>query len=92
MTTTKDRRREFRLATDDDDLLIEASALSGMTVTEFVLVRVLPDAQAIVEAHREVALSQSAHQRFLAALDAPMARNEALAAQARLARRLELVD
>ncbi len=28
MTTTKDRRREFRLATSDDDLLIDASALS----------------------------------------------------------------
>ena len=92
MNTIKDRRREFRLATVDDDLLIEASALAGMTVTEFVLVRVLPDAQAIVEAHREVNLSRAAHQRFLAALDAPMARNEPLAAQARLARRLELVD
>ena len=89
---TKDRRREFRLAATDDDLLIEAAGLVGVTVSEFVLDRALHDAEAIVHAHHTVTLSDAARARFIAALDAPLTRNERLASQARAARRLKHVD
>lgn len=44
------------------------------------------------EADRRIVLSEAAYAGLLAALDAPMIRNELLATQCRLARRLELTD
>ena len=44
------------------------------------------------EIHRRIVLSRIAYVELLAALDAPMIRNELLATQSRLARRLELAD
>ena len=90
--TVKDHRREFRLAASDDDLLVEAAGLAGVTVSEFVLNRALHEAEVIVNSHHIVTLPDDARARFIAALDAPLVRNERLAAQARSARRLKHVD
>jgi uncharacterized protein (DUF1778 family) len=68
---TKDHRRELRLSSSDDDLIIEAAGLVGLSVSEFLLGRAVADADAIVEAHRSVRLQQDSYDRFLAALDAP---------------------
>ena len=46
MMATKDRRREVRLASSDDELLTEAAGILGVTVSEFLLERALSDAAA----------------------------------------------
>jgi uncharacterized protein (DUF1778 family) len=75
---TKDRRREFRLSAEDDQLISEAAALSGVSFTGFVLDEALARAREIVDAHRTITLPEDAYRRFLEALDAPPERNPAL--------------
>lgn len=84
---TKDRRREFRLSAEDERLIGEAAALSGMSFTGFVLEEAVGRAREIVEAHRTIALPADAYQRFLESLDAPAERNPALVELARRAKR-----
>ena len=84
---TKDRRREFRLSAEDEQLISEAAALSGMSFTGFVLDEAVGRAREIVEAHRTITLPADAYQRFLDALDAPPERNPALVELARRAKR-----
>lgn len=67
----KDQRRELRLSSGDDDLIVEAAGLVGVSVSEFVLSRAVADAEAIVDAHRSVRLQQESYDRFLAVLDEP---------------------
>ena len=88
----KDRRREFRLSSSDDDVLAEAAGLIGVSVSEFVLERAVADAQAIVEAHRTIPLAPEPLATFLAALDAPTRPPAKLAAQVAKSRRLKRVD
>lgn len=68
---TKDRRREVRLTTRDDDLLIEAAGLQGVSVTEFMLNTAVADAEKVVTTHHTIELGTRAYKDFLAALDAP---------------------
>jgi uncharacterized protein (DUF1778 family) len=68
---TKDRRRELRLSSRDDDLITEAAGLLGLSVSEFLLGRAVADAEAIVDAHRTIRLKQDSYDRFFRALDAP---------------------
>ena len=90
--TVKDKRREVRISSADDELLVEAAGLLGVSVSEFVLDRARIDAAAIVEAHRSIELADAAFDAFLAALDAPVRPPEALVEQARKARRLTRAD
>ena len=90
--TTKDHRRELRLSSRDDDLIIEAAGIVGVSVSQFLLDRAVSDAEGIVEAHRTVLLHGSAYDRFLAALDAPAEPVGPLVAQLRKARSLKHVD
>lgn len=89
---TKDRRREFRLSTEDEQLISEAAALSGMSFTVFVLEEAVVRAKEIVDAHRTIALPADTYQRFLEALDAPPERNPALVEMARRAKRFRRVS
>ncbi len=84
---TKDRRREFRLNAEDEQLISEAAALSGTSFTGFVLDEALARAREIVDAHRTITLPDDAHDRFLEALDAPPERNPALVELAKRAKR-----
>lgn len=68
-TRTKAARREVRLTEQDNNLLIEAAGLLGITVSEFVIERAVADAEAIVAAHHTIALPEADHTRFIAALD-----------------------
>ncbi len=88
----KDQRREVRLSRADEDLLVEAAGLSGVSVTEFLLDRALPDAEQVVSDHRTITLNEAAYQRFLHALDGPMSPPEGLLEQARKARPLKHAD
>lgn len=65
----KDSRRELRLTAKDDSLLVEAAGLIGMTVSEFLLSKALPDAEAIVDEHHTITLTEDAYARFCEALD-----------------------
>lgn len=91
MAKREDRRREFRLSVQDAELLSEAAALSGTTVSGFVLDDALARARAVVDAHRNVVLPGDVYERFLAALDAPPERNRALAELAERAPRFRRV-
>lgn len=88
----KDRRREVRLETKDDDLLVEAAGLAGVSVSEFILDRALSDAEELVEAHHAISLDHEAYIKFLSVLDAPATVNEALVGQAAKARYLKQAD
>ncbi len=90
--TVKDKRREVRISSADDDVLVEAAGLAGVSVTEFLLDRAMSDAVEIVETHRAIELEESVFSRFLEALDAPVRPPEVLVKQARKARRLKRVD
>lgn len=92
MMKTKDRRREFRLSAEDEQLIVEAAALSGTSFTGFVLDEAILRAREIVEAKRTISLSQEAYVRFLEALDAPPERNPALVELAKRAKRFRRVS
>lgn len=82
----KDRRREIRISASDDELLAEAAALAGVSISEFILERALSDAAALVEEHRTIHLSDTAYASFVEILDAPLHPPENLAEPARRAR------
>jgi len=89
---TKDRRREFRLSAEDEQLITEAAALSGVSFTGFVLDEALARAREIVESHRAITLPADVYERFLEALDAPPERNPALVELAKRAKRFRRVS
>jgi uncharacterized protein (DUF1778 family) len=89
---TKDRRREVRLTAHDENLIVEAAGLAGVSVTEFLLNQALPEAEHIVENHHTITVNQAAYAEFLAALDRPSSYPTELAEQVSKARRLKHVD
>lgn len=89
---TKDRRSEFRLSAEDEQLITEAAALAGRSFTGFVLDEALARAREIVEAHRTITLPADSYERFLEALDAPPERNPALVELAKRAKRFRRVS
>ena len=89
---TKDRRREFRLSSEDEQVITEAAALSGVSFTGFVLDDAIMRAREIVEAHRTINLSGESYARFLEALDAPPESNPALVELAKRAKRFRRVS
>lgn len=88
----KTKRRELRISSSDDDLLVEASGLLGVSVSEFLLSTALPEAERLVNENRTIVLREDAYKRFLANLDAPPKVAQRLAAVARRARVLSHVD
>jgi uncharacterized protein (DUF1778 family) len=67
----KDKRRELRITSRDDDLIVEAAGLLGISVSEFLVNRAVVDAEEVVDVHRSIRLQSDPYQRFLAALDQP---------------------
>jgi len=90
--TVKDKRREVRISSVDDELLVEAAGLLGVSVSEFLLDRARAEAASIIESHRSIVLTDAAFSQFLEVLDAPVRPPEALVEQARKARRLKRAD
>jgi uncharacterized protein (DUF1778 family) len=87
----KDRRRELRLSSREDDVIVEAAGLLGVSVSEFLLDRAVADAEETVAAHRTIELEADAYGRFLAILDGPPAPAKELIEQVRKARPLKHV-
>lgn len=82
----KNRRRELRLTSRDDDLMIEAAGLLGISVSEFVLDRAVADAETVVDAHRSIRLQPDSYFRFLKSLDGPMKSQQQLLKQIKSSR------
>jgi uncharacterized protein (DUF1778 family) len=88
----KDKRRELRIASRDDDLIVEAAGLVGVSVSEFLIDRAVKDAEELVEAHKSILLQSDFYDRFLAALDRPAQAPQELLRQIRSSRLIKHVD
>ena len=69
----KRHRLEMRVTPEQDALIRQAADIEGATVTTFVLEAVTALASSVIEAHRDLVLSNEAFDRFLAELDRPAA-------------------
>jgi uncharacterized protein (DUF1778 family) len=88
----KDKRRELRITSQDDDLIVEAAGLLGVSVSEFLIERAVADAEEIVETHRSIRLQSDSYKNFLAALDRPARAPQELLKQVRKSRPIKHVD
>ena len=90
--TTKVKRRTVRISSADDDLLVEAAGVLGISVTEFIVNFARANAGTIVQAQQWVNVDDVAFDRFMQVLDAPVVAPTALVDQAQKARPLQRVD
>ena len=90
--TIKNRRRELRITSHDEDLLIEAAGLTGVSVSEFLLTKAIQDAEELVEQHRNIGLDSDSYSRFLATLDRSASAPAELVKQLRKTRLLNHSD
>ncbi|HST41321.1 MAG TPA: DUF1778 domain-containing protein [Conexibacter sp.] len=65
------RRIDVRVSDEQNALIREAAALSGQTVTAFLLDAAQDRARALMDERRHLVMSQHAFARFAEALDAP---------------------
>jgi len=70
--TTKVKRRAVRISSADDDLLVEAAGVLGVSVTEFIVNCARANAATVVQVRRWVNVDDVAFDRFLQVLDAPV--------------------
>ncbi|MEA5118017.1 MAG: DUF1778 domain-containing protein [Propionicimonas sp.] len=68
---SKDARLDLRLPKDTRALIVEAAALSGASLTDYVLNLVVPAARRDVLESRTIRLSREAWDDFLDILDRP---------------------
>ncbi len=87
----KSERIDIRLNSEHKDALMRASALEGLSLSDFILLRSLEAAREVIQQHAVITLSPSDLERFARALDEDAAPNEALkrAAERYLAREHE---
>lgn len=79
-------RIDIRLRSDLKQLVEEAAELSSQTVASFVASTVVERAKIVIESQQRLRLGQADAEAFLAALDRPVDRDDALG---RLIRRVE---
>lgn len=90
---SKDRRREMRLTSNEEDLVLEAAGLLDVSFSEFVLNEAVSRASQVVESHHAIRITDSqARADFFASLDAPFTRNDRLVSQAYKSRRIKSSD
>jgi len=75
---TRAARLEARMTTDQKALLQHAAALSGRTLSEFVLASAQEAAAKVIQEHETIRLSQSEQVAFVTALLKPRAPNARL--------------
>ncbi len=73
----RESRLSFRIPPADKDLIERAAALERESLTDFVLRATRERARHIIRDHDEIVLSERDFDRFVDALDAPPAPNEA---------------
>jgi uncharacterized protein (DUF1778 family) len=75
-----ERRREIRLTTRQDDLLVEAAGLAGLSVADYVVGIAVSAAALAVDGHRTITLDEAHFRELSLALTERPRRNELLAA------------
>lgn len=75
---TRAARMEARMTADQKALLQRAAALSGRTLSEFVLASAQEAAAKVIQEHETIRLSRSQQVAFVTALLAPRAPNARL--------------
>lgn len=73
-----DARLDVRLQQQSKDLIEEAAALSGQSISDYVVSTLVRHSAEVLEKHRHVRLSNRDRDRFLALLEADDEPNEAL--------------
>lgn len=71
VSNPRSRRIDVRVSDEQNALIREAAALSGQTVTAFLLDAAQARARALVDERRQLVMSAQAFARFAEALDAP---------------------
>lgn len=71
MTETLRGRLNFRLNTDQEHTLRQAAALTGQSLTGFVLSSAVEHAHEVLERANHIQLSSNEFQRFIKELDKP---------------------
>ena len=75
---TKNERVDIRLRGEQKESLLRASALQGLSLSEFMLMKSLEAADEVIHRHSVITLSPRDLERFASALDEDAAPNEAL--------------
>jgi uncharacterized protein (DUF1778 family) len=83
ITTTRDDRIELRTTREEKRLLASAAAHERLDVTSFIMRKVLPAAQEIVDRAERIVLSERDTERVLKLLENPPKPRAALLAAAR---------
>jgi uncharacterized protein (DUF1778 family) len=71
MTETLTGRLNFRLTSDQERALRQAAAITGQSVSGFVLSSAVEHAHELLERANTIELSDAAFRKFVAALDEP---------------------
>lgn len=82
----------MRISSADDDLLVEAAGVLGVSVTEFIVNCARANAETIVQAWRWVNVDEVVFDRFMQVLDAPVVTPTALVDQAQKARPVQRLE
>jgi len=70
-STTRSRRIDVRITDAEDAMIREAAALTGQTVTAFLLSAAQERARELLDERRHIVISDRAFERFVAELDEP---------------------
>ena len=83
-TSRNDARLNFRLASELKEVIEQAAAHLGQTVSDFAISTLVQNARSVIEEHDRSELTSRDRDIFVALLDDPKAKpNKALAAAAR---------
>lgn len=74
----KDERIDIRLNSDHKDALLRASALQGLSLSDFIIMRSLDAAHEVIRKHTMIAMTPRDLDKFVRALDEDAAPNDAL--------------
>ena len=78
MTTAKAERLDMRLSSQQKRLLEQGAALTGLSVSDFVVQSAARAAEELVRSKQVISLTLEGQQAFVAALESPPAPNAAL--------------
>jgi uncharacterized protein (DUF1778 family) len=71
INSTRSEQVSLRVPRATKDLLQQAAAIAGQSLTDFMVATTAEKARQLVEQHRVITLSQSAYDEFTAALNDP---------------------
>lgn len=75
---TKDETLQLRVSSEQKELIERAAALTGLSISSYMLSRTLPAAEQDVVQHERIVLSERDWTLFLSAVESPPTPNAAL--------------